>query len=208
MSDTGTPPPAAPPATPPPAEPPAPSATFTQAQLDAIVGDRLARERAKFEGFDDLKAKAAKLDEIEAASLSETERLSRELEAERASRTAAEQRATDALRRSSVVSAAQRAGAIDPDAVLALLPEGSVTVKDDGSVTGVDEAVSALLAAKPYLVGKPPTPTPGGADGGPRAGGASTTGTFSRSQLRDSVFYAANRAEIQRAVKAGNITND
>ena len=35
--------------------------TFTQAELDAIVSDRLKRERSKYEGFEDLKAKAAKV---------------------------------------------------------------------------------------------------------------------------------------------------
>ncbi len=48
--------------------------TFTQAEVDAIVGDRLKRERAKYEGFDDFKAKAAKYDEIEEASKTELQK--------------------------------------------------------------------------------------------------------------------------------------
>jgi len=36
--------------------------TFTQAELDAVVRDRLARERAKYADYDDLKAKAAEAD--------------------------------------------------------------------------------------------------------------------------------------------------
>ena len=48
--------------------------TFTQAELDAIVGDRLKRERAKYEGFDAYKAKAEKLDAIEEQSKTELEK--------------------------------------------------------------------------------------------------------------------------------------
>ena len=48
--------------------------TFTQAELDAIVGDRLKRERAKYEGFETFKAKAEKLDAIEEQSKTELEK--------------------------------------------------------------------------------------------------------------------------------------
>ena len=48
--------------------------TFTQAEVDAIVGDRLKRERAKYADYDDLKAKAAKFDEMEEASKTELQK--------------------------------------------------------------------------------------------------------------------------------------
>ncbi len=51
-----------------------PAKTFTQEELNAIVADRLDRERKKYEGFEDFKAKAAKLDEIEEASKSELQK--------------------------------------------------------------------------------------------------------------------------------------
>lgn len=41
--------------------------TFTQAELDAIVRDRLKREREKFGDYDDLKAKAADADKNKGA---------------------------------------------------------------------------------------------------------------------------------------------
>ncbi|QJU54343.1 hypothetical protein SCB71_14450 [Herbiconiux sp. KACC 21604] len=41
--------------------------TLTQAEADAIVEQRLARERKKFDGFDDFKVKASKWDAHEAA---------------------------------------------------------------------------------------------------------------------------------------------
>lgn len=42
-----------------------PERTFTQTEVDAIVGDRLKRERAKYADYDDVKARAAKVDELQ-----------------------------------------------------------------------------------------------------------------------------------------------
>lgn len=47
---------------------------FTQAELDKVVADRLARERQKYEGFAELKEKAAKFDELEEASKTELQK--------------------------------------------------------------------------------------------------------------------------------------
>lgn len=49
-------------------------AKFTQADLDQIVKDRLAREREKYGDYDALKEKAAKLDQIEEESKSELQK--------------------------------------------------------------------------------------------------------------------------------------
>ena len=38
--------------------------TFSQAELDKILADRLSRERAKFEGFDDYKTRAESADAL------------------------------------------------------------------------------------------------------------------------------------------------
>lgn len=46
----------------------------SQEQLNALLGDRLARERAKFADYDELKAKATKFDEAEAKNKSELEK--------------------------------------------------------------------------------------------------------------------------------------
>lgn len=48
--------------------------SFTQAEVDAIVGDRLKRDRAKYADYEELKEKAARLDEIEEASKSELQK--------------------------------------------------------------------------------------------------------------------------------------
>lgn len=48
--------------------------TFTQEEVNAIVGKRLAEEKGKFADYEDLKAKAAKYDEAEEASKSELQK--------------------------------------------------------------------------------------------------------------------------------------
>lgn len=48
--------------------------TFTQAELDTIVSDRLKREKAKYADYDELQAKAAKYDEQEEAQKSELQK--------------------------------------------------------------------------------------------------------------------------------------
>lgn len=39
-----------------------PERTFTQAEMNAIISDRLSRERSKYADYDDLKAKAQQFD--------------------------------------------------------------------------------------------------------------------------------------------------
>lgn len=48
--------------------------TFSQAEVDAIVRERLTRDRAKFADYDALKEKAKRLDEIEEASKTELQK--------------------------------------------------------------------------------------------------------------------------------------
>ena len=55
--------------------------TFTQAEMDAIISDRLKRERAKYADYNELQAKAAKFDEAEEASKSEQEKANARAEA-------------------------------------------------------------------------------------------------------------------------------
>lgn len=48
--------------------------TFTQAEVDAIVGERLKRDRAKYADYEDMKAKAEKYDQMEEANKSELQK--------------------------------------------------------------------------------------------------------------------------------------
>lgn len=70
--------------------------TFTQDDVDRIVKDRLAKEKARTADYDELRAKAAKLDEQEAASKSELEKATERL-AEAEKRAAEAQARADRL---------------------------------------------------------------------------------------------------------------
>ena len=48
--------------------------TFTQTEMDAIISDRLKRERAKFADYEEMKEKATRFDEIEEASKTELQK--------------------------------------------------------------------------------------------------------------------------------------
>lgn len=48
--------------------------TFTQDEVNAIVGKRLAEEKSKFADYEEIKAKAAKFDEAEEANKSELQK--------------------------------------------------------------------------------------------------------------------------------------
>ena len=51
-----------------------PEKTFSQAELDAVISDRLKREREKYSDYEALKEKAQKLDEIEEKNKTELEK--------------------------------------------------------------------------------------------------------------------------------------
>jgi hypothetical protein len=167
-------------ATPPaPATPPAtPEKTFTQADLDRILQDRLARDRADRPSDEQLaewKAAAEKVAELEAQNLSDLEKAQQERDAAIAERDAAKATANATARKSAVVAAAAEAGA-DAEIVHALLATSDfkvtqgentfeVTVDDSGTVTGATDAVKALIELK-NIAGNPTPPGPG--DGGTR----------------------------------------
>ena len=198
-SGGGTPPEPTPPEptpTPPPTPPVKPEGkTFTQEQVDKLVQERLARQKAQFADYDELKGQAEEYNKLKESQQSDTERLIARAEAaEKAAQQAAEAQAAadkarddalkqsnETLRRSAIVTAAASQQAIDPAEVYALLAaekfavhvkddddqpvEFNVTIGDDGQVTGAEDAVEALLTIKPHLVGTP-TPQPGPGDGG------------------------------------------
>jgi len=73
--------------------------TFTQDELDRIVGERVGRERTKFADYDDLKTKASEFDKMAEARKTEQQRLE-----ERAA--TAEQKAQQAEQRLTRISVA------------------------------------------------------------------------------------------------------
>ncbi|HEY1395028.1 capsid assembly scaffolding protein Gp46 family protein [Roseateles sp.] len=78
--------------TPPAAADPAPT-TFTQADLDRIVADRLSRERGKYADYDQLKTKASEFDKLADAQKTEAQKAADAVTAAEAKAQAAERRA-------------------------------------------------------------------------------------------------------------------
>jgi hypothetical protein len=127
----------------------------TQADLDAIIEKRLARVRQTYADHDDLKAKAARLDELEAASASDLDKAVKKAREEATAETTAK---TNAL----LVSAELRALAAaakfrNPADVVALLGAdkvAAVKVNADGTIDGAAAKVLVddLAKERPYLV--------------------------------------------------------
>jgi hypothetical protein len=72
-----------------------PEKTFTQAEMDRVIAERLARERAKYPDYDDLKSSAEKWAEHELAQRSELEQAQAAAQAAQAALDLEKQRVTD-----------------------------------------------------------------------------------------------------------------
>tara|TARA_B100001123_G_C15337338_1_gene1033358 strand:- start:4853 stop:5455 length:603 start_codon:yes stop_codon:yes gene_type:complete len=132
--------------------------TFTQEQVNRMMAQTRREERGKFGDYNDLKARAAKADELEQAQLSDAQKLeARAIEAERKASEAQEQIAS-AMIASEVKIRASALGVIDPDAAYLLLDRSNVRYDATDGVTGVDDALASLLEAKPYLRSSNRTP--------------------------------------------------
>ena len=128
-----------------------------QAYIDRINSKTRRDERNKFKDYNDLKARAARADELEQAQLTEAEKMeARAIEAEKKV-TDAQAQIADAMIASQVKVRASQMGVVDPDAAYLLLDRTNVQYAD-GAVTGVDDAIASLLEDKPYLRGTNRTP--------------------------------------------------
>jgi len=128
-----------------------------QAYIDRINSKTRRDERNKFKDYNDLKARAARADELEQAQLTEAEKMeARAIEAEKKV-TDAQAQIADAMIASQVKVRASQMGVVDPDAAFVLLDRTNVQYVD-GAVTGVDDAIASLLEDKPYLRGTNRTP--------------------------------------------------
>lgn len=105
----------------------------SQEDFEARLKDRLGRERSKFADYDDLKAKAAKFDELDAANKSEIEKATEKA-------TAAEQRAAKAEADALRWKVAAKHGISDEDAELFL------TGTDEETLTKQAERLTERVA--------------------------------------------------------------
>jgi hypothetical protein len=173
--------------------PPAWTPPKDQAQLDRIIRDRINREREKYADYNDLKTKASEFDKIKEANQSELEKAQTRAQELEEKATKAEQRAMQMAIRSAVINEASKQKAISPEAVYKLIDTGTLTVKEDGTVEGVNEAVTALLGDNTFLVG---TGFTGSSDGGQRGNGITI---HKRSKIAEPKYFQDHRADILAA---------
>ena len=110
-----------------------------------------------------------------------------------------------AVRREAVRAQLAAAG-INPSVLdLAIHASEFATLKvgDDWTVEGLAEAVASFKKAKPDLFGQ--ARGSGSFDTGQGAGRAAGKRTYTREELRDPVFFAANKADILQAMQEGRI---
>ena len=137
-------------------------ATYTQEQVDRLLADQRRRNESKFTDYDATKAKLA---ELEAAGKTELERAQANATAAEERAKASEDQRNRLLVRSAITASAARAGALDPDVVVALLSD-TLKVDASGEIEGdVDKLVDSLLESKPFLKNGS-TANHGSADGG------------------------------------------
>lgn len=143
--------------------------TFTQADLDRQIGERLARERAKYADYDEVKRKALELEEIQLEQQSEFEKaVAKAVKEERANNL----REYETERRSNrlQIAVANHARELaDVDDVVLNLSQGDTNelFNNEGSVDdgAFGKALEDLLERKPHLRGGGQVPT-GDADAG------------------------------------------
>lgn len=116
--------------------------TFTQAELNKLIKERLDRERGKFADYEDLKAKAARFDEAEAEKLSELDKANKMIADLKAERDKAEASRLASERRANIVSAATRLNFADPEDAVAFV----------GNAEDIEVALGELSEQKPYLL--------------------------------------------------------
>ena len=176
-----------------PAAPPAAPVTFeSQAELDAVIQDRLARERAKTATENAELARKAKLyDAAQKAGQSE-------LEQEKAARTEAEAerdreraQALTVKRETALLLELSEQKALNPSLLVRLLMDDATVTVKDGAVTGAKEAVARLLKEYPNF--KAGTPA--------AASGASFSGGTPGKGIDEQIAEAQKAGNYQEAIR-------
>lgn len=171
--------------------------SFSQEDVDRIVRDRLARAKnTPPADYEELKAAAARLAEIEEANKSDLEKATARADALEKERDAVRAEAREIKIRSAVLAEAAKPDrkVVDPDLVATLLTP-DLELDDDGAPTNIASAMDSLLEARPYLVAS--GGSRGDADQGARKGGAK--------QLTRAELASMKPEEIVKARKEGRL---
>lgn len=138
--------------------------THSQADVDRIVQERLARDRKDRPSDDEIKElrdKATKFDEQEAANATELEKAQKRAEKAESDAATALAEAKETRLRSAILTEASKPDRkiVDADAALKLLDKSKLELDADGTPKNIAEAMDALLEASPFLVGGGTTTT-------------------------------------------------
>lgn len=133
------------------------AAQLTQDDVDRVVESRLARERRKFEGYDEYKAKAEAYDEAVAANQTELEQAinrASQLEEQVADLAGANQYI---VARNGLLQEIAKPdyGIVDPEGAIEFLlgiDSEFVEFDEDGSPLNAEKAVQDLISKRSYLV--------------------------------------------------------
>ena len=173
-----------------------------QEHFDADYVRKLRAEAAEYRKR--LRELESKVKADEEAKLTEQEKLQRRL-AELERKEAEYQQALQARTLEYEVKLqASRLGIVDPEAAFRLLDLAQIEFDDDGKPANLEKILKELVGKKPYLVVSSGMPSPTN----PAQGRISGQQVFTRSQLRDPKFFAANRDAIMAALREGRITED
>lgn len=158
---------------------PTQEAKFTQADLERHINERLTREREKYKDYDELKAKA---ETLESASKSELEKA-----IEKANRAEARQKEMETQTRERVITAEAKAiaaelGFTKPDRAIKLADMANAKYNEDGTVSGIREALTALAMEMPELLAKKSAPNTGASNPAKTEGGESEAQRILRSR--------------------------
>lgn len=171
---------------------------FTQADLDRILNERLAKEREKFATqLEEAKATAGKSD-LEAAQI--------KLQQTEAKLGTVTKTAAERIAKTEAKVAAVTAGA-KSDRITAVIAQADLTdaVSEDGEVDDakVAAAIGKVLEAFPEWKGT----TVAGKSGGELGGGAETGKSYTRAQIKAMSLeaYQAEEKDILAAMAAGRI---
>lgn len=184
---------------------------LSDADFEKIFSDNRLYQHSRFKT---LSEKAKKADELEKKTAqAEEEKLKSDKKWEELAQKN-EEKAKEYERKyqetnlnSAIQAEALKQGVRDVDAAVKLIDRANVKIEEDGTVSGVAEAVTALLEAKSYLkdanaptVGAGSNPNPSQTEAG--------TKKFRLSQIQDHAFFQKNEKEIGEALKLGLVEDD
>lgn len=141
--------------TPEPENNPEPEKTFTQSEVDAIIKERLARDRKGREDYEDIKARLADFEGRQSEWSAAKEAAEQRAQEAEEARTKALESANKRLVKAEFKELATTGEVkIRPDAIddaFQLADISGVTVDEAGNVVGMVDVIKALVEAKPYL---------------------------------------------------------